>query len=456
MYASQWSDFSNSHITYINLNHAPLNEYINVLDKLRADCNQDELRLSVFKRFKSILNRLLSGVPIDRKLLTDTLDYCKKTRLKMDFLSNAKILYQLISFIDVKEYICRSLTRAYELEKKEIAILCKDVDHWNFIYSLMNKETRGFIYPVYRRTIRENYINGPLFIIAPSYWIKDFLAYPSSETTYVLQPFTVGSSNFEAEIFKLNGKLDISINSNNKTSTSIEYLVIEGNDKYTGRKYSQPPEEKISLQNIEEIMGVHSHITCKEVEGSDGTLNYIQTNKTYITINKEGVIENRSFEENDNLHNISYIVQDIDYSKMSHEDINQEYRNQMEKWKKPLREYYRPYELPSLLRDLGAQKATDQNIRNWSKPSTIAPIGREDFLAVLTFSGIDTEEEIDVFYKLARNMRSNSISLGHKKSDVAKEIIRKEIDDLLINKLPITNEISVGNLKAQVLSLKDN
>lgn len=456
MYTSQWSDFSNSHITYINLNYDPLNEYINVLDKLRADCNQDELRLSVFKRFKSILNRLLSGVPIDGKLLTDTLEYCKKTRLKMDFLSNAKILYQLVSFIDVKEVVCRSLTRAYELETKEIAILCKNIEHWNFIYSLMNKETRKSFYPVYRKTIRENYINGPLFIIAPSYWIKDFLAYPSSETTYVLQPFTVGNSNFEEKLFKLNGKLDIGININNKISTSIEPLVIEGNVKYIHWKSTQPTEKTISLQDAEKMMGVHSHITCKEIEGKDGTLNYIQTNKNYIIINKEGVIENRSFEENDSLYNILYIVQDIDYSKMSHEDVNQEYRKQMEKWKKPLREYYRPYELPSLLKNLGAQKATEQNVKNWSKSSTIAPIGREDYLAVLTFAGIDTEEEIDVFYKLARNMRSNSISLGHKKSDVAKEIIRKAINDLLVNKLPITNEISVGNLKAQILSLKSN
>lgn len=456
MHESQWSHFSNSHITYINLNYAPLNEYINVLDKLRSDCNQDELRLSVLKRFKSILSRLLSGLPIDRKLLTDTLEYCKQTRLKMDFLSNAKTLYQLVSFIDVKAVICRSLTRAYELETKEIAIFCKDIEHWNFISSLMNEEIRDFIYPVYKKTIRKNYINGPLFIIAPSYWIKDFLAYPSSETTYVLQPFTVGNSNFEEKLFKLNGKLDIGINSNNKISTSIEHLVVEGNVKYIDWKSSQPPEETILLQDIEEIMGVHSHITCKEVEGVDGTLNYIQTNKSYITINTDGAIENRSFEENDSLCNISYIVQDIDYSKMSHEDVNQEYRNQMEKWKKPLREYYRPYELPRLLENLGARKATEQNVKNWSKSLTIAPIGREDYLAVLTFAGIDTEEEIDVFYKLARNMRSNSISLGHKKSDVAKEIIRKAINDLLVNKLPITNEISVGNLKAQILSLKSN
>lgn len=456
MHESHWSHFSNSHITYISLNYAPLNEYINVLDKLRSDCNQDELRLSVFKRFKSILSRLLSGLPIDRKLLTDTLEYCKQTRLKMDFLSNAKTLYQLVSFIDVKAVICSSLTRAYELETKEIAIFCKDIEHWNFISSLMNEEIRDFIYPVYKKTIRKNYINGPLFIIAPSYWIKDFLAYPSSETTYVLQPFTVGNSNFEEKLFKLNGKLDIGINSNNKVSTSIEHLVVEGNVKYIDWKSSQPPEETILLQDFEEIMGVHSHITCKEVEGVDGTLNYIQTNKSYITINTEGAIENRSFEENDSLCNISYIVQDIDYSKMSHEDVNQEYRNQMEKWKKPLREYYRPYELPRLLENLGARKATEQNVKNWGKSLTIAPIGREDYLAVLTFAGIDTEEEIDVFYKLARNMRSNSISLGHKKSDVAKEIIRKAINDLLVNKLPITNEISVGNLKAQILSLKSN
>ena len=53
-------------------------------------------------------------------------------------------------------------------------------------------------------------------------------------------------------------------------------------------------------------------------------------------------------------------------------------------------------------------------------------------------------------------MRSNSISLGHKKSDVAKEMIRKAINDLLVRRLPLNNKLTVGNLTAQILALKGN
>nr|WP_075518934.1 hypothetical protein [Moritella viscosa]SHO13436.1 DNA-directed RNA polymerase subunit beta-RNA polymerase subunit beta-Transcriptase subunit beta [Moritella viscosa] len=456
MLVSPLCDFTKPTIKFINLRYAPLDEYIYVLDRLRTDCDQDDLRYSVFKRFKQLLSRLLSGLPIEDDKLEDTLKFCKQTRLSHQFLANPKTLYQLVQFIEINKIIRKSITRIFESEIKEVAIFCKDIEQWKLICSLVDEHERDFIYPVYRATIRKNYINGPLFIIAPSYWISDFLKYPSAETVYIIQPSSVGIPELKMDLFKCNTEIDIGLVNTSMISTSINKLIIEASDDYKNRVKITPIVEPFSFKSMKEILGTLSHITCKEVLGQDGSVNYIQTNKTYITISNDGLVENKIFGENDNFHGTSYIVQNIDYSKMSHEDVNQEYRKQMEKWKKPLRDYYRPYELPHLLKDLGAKIANEQNIKNWSKTVTIAPKGRADFLAVLTFANIKSEEEIETFFKLARNMRSNSISLGHKKADVAKEIIKKAIMSKLSNREPLENELSIGNLNAEIFMLKNN
>ena len=456
MLLSPLCDFTMPTIKFINLRYAPLDEYIHVLARLRADCDQDDLRYSVFKRFKQILSRLLCGLPINDEELEDTLKFCKQTKLNSQFLGNPKTLYQLVQFIEIKKIVRKSITKIFESEIKEVAVFCKDIEQWELISSLVDEHERDFIYPVYRKTIRKNYINGPLFIIAPSYWISDFLKYPSAETVYIIQPYSVGIPELQMDLFKCNGGVDIGLVKANKISFSINELIIEASDDYKNRSIVDPIEEPFNIPRMEEMLGTLSHITCKEVIGHDGSVNYIQTNKTYITISSNGVVENKAFGEDETFHGTAYIVQNIDYSKMSHDDVNQEYRNQMDKWKKPLRDYRRPYELSHLLRDLGSKIANEQNIKNWSKSTTIAPKGRDDFLAVLTFANINSEEEIETFFKLARNMRSNSISLGHKKADVAKEIIKKTIMSKLNLGVLIENDLSIGNLKAEILMLKKN
>jgi len=451
---SPFCNFTTPTIKFINIKYSPLDEYIHVLDKLRSDCNSDDLRRSVFKKFKQLLNSLLSGLLITDEILDDTLNFCKKTKLNKQFLANPKILYQLIPFIEIKKIIRESITRVFESEIEEVAVFCKDVKQWEFICSLVDVHERDFIYPVYRTTIRKNYINGPLVIIAPSYWISDFLKYPSAETVYVIQPQSVGALELKMDLFKSNAEIDIGLVKPVTIPTSINELIIEASESYKKRINIVPIENPFSFNRMEEMLGALSHITCKEIIEEDGSVSYIQVNKTYITVNSNGFVENKAFGENDNLLGTSYIVQNIDYSRMSHEDVNQEYRKQMDKWKKPLRDYYRPYNLPKLLKELGAKKASEINIKNWSKPASIAPKGRFDFLAVLTFANITSEEEIETYFKLASNMRSNSISFGHKKADVAKEIIKKSIISKLSNGEPIENELSIGNLNANILMLR--
>ncbi len=449
-------EFTTPTIKFVNIRYAPLDEYIRVLDLLRADCEQDDLRHSVFKKFKQILSRILSGLPLKNEELEDTLRFCKQTRLNHQFLANPRTLYQLVKFIEIKKIISKSITTIFESEIKEVAIFCKDIEQWEFIRALVDEHERDFIYPVYRTNIRRNFINGPLLIIAPSYWISDFLKYPSAETVYVIQPYSIGIPELKMDLFNCNGVVDIGLVNTSAISTSIKELNIEACDEYKKRGIITPIEEPFSIPRMEEMLGTLSLITCKEVIGQDNNVSYIQTNKTYITISYDGVVENKIFDENDNFNGTSYIVKNIDYSKMSHEDVSQEYRNQMDKWKKPLRDYYRPYELPHLLKDLGAKKANENNIKYWTKGNSIAPKAREDFLAVLNFANINNKEEIETFLKLAKNMRSNSISLGHKKADVAKEIIKKTIMSILSNGEPIESVLSVGNLKAEIFKLKDN
>ena len=139
-----------------------------------------------------------------------------------------------------------------------------------------------------------------------------------------------------------------------------------------------------------------------------------------------------------------------DNPEMSDDDVNIELRRHMESWKVPLREYYQPYELPRILTSLGAKNAKDYNIKNWQKQDTIRPKDDDDFKALLKFADIP-EVEFPAFFGLAKNIRSNCISIGHRKSEVSREIVAKELRKRLQHQDTLPSSFNVGKIKASIL-----
>ncbi len=246
---------------------------------------------------------------------------------------------------------------------------------------------------------------------------------------------------------------DISLDNSSNINTKIVNIFIPHNsvcDSFFRKLESRDFNNK----DLYELIGQQSHIYSCELLYYGGEVKRIQYNKSYITVNDMDSVSSKVINDSSDISNIKYIVTDIDYSMLSHEDINRELKNHMERWKLPIRSYFKPYELPNKLTELGAIKASSQNIKNWASPNTIAPKSREDYLAVLAFAGIVKEEEVSLFFRLARNIRGSSISIGHHKADIAKEIVKDEIVKKLSAGENLPNRLIVGNVKAEILPVE--
>jgi hypothetical protein len=110
--------------------------------------------------------------------------------------------------------------------------------------------------------------------------------------------------------------------------------------------------------------------------------------------------------------------------------------------------------LPKQLKALGAKRANYQNIKNWGDPERIAPAYNEDFLAVLKFSGITNEQDIKSFFTLARKTRSESISLGHRKSDQTQEIIKNFLTSKINESSSLEKEYNIHGIKINITRLE--
>lgn len=464
-YISEFSLFNDCSLEIINFKYPPLVEYLNRMEELRYNCIDDDLKLSVYTKLKDGLNRILSGRPLQHSFCDELLDYfkqCGNHGLKRDFFdSGPKRLFRLLkNHIKLDKLLADVITEVLaQIPNDILYIYCSDENYWQFIISNLSDQQRVKVRPVNRKTVRHKYINGSLLIIGPAFWYSDFLSFPSAEFIFIAQPSGFHNPNIlQRDI--LNGPNTVNLWAGNKSNISISKtdIDIKASDEYELESQESPEHDneylpRLGKSFVADITGVQSSINNTEVTDKYGRLNYVQLNRNYLTVTANGNIENLAFDEDEKFIEIKYIVTEIDHSQMTHADVDNELKVQMERWKKPLRDYMRPYELPNELKALGALKANSQNIRNWSRQDSIAPMYYEDFIAVLTFANID-RKEFDYFFRLAKLIRSKSISVGHKKSDISKEIVKKEIFNKLKAGEDLPDILKIGNIKAHILEPK--
>jgi hypothetical protein len=454
---SEFSNFASSNIKIVNYTYPPLAEFLSLLNELKISSFNDELKTSVYTKFKEITNRFLSGRALDKDFEEQLIGYfkqCNKAGLPRDFFeAQPKRLFKLVKdFLEI-EVVLKVCIEEVLLKSSHdyVFVFCSDDDDWDLIASVFSSENTEKVRRINRQTIRHKYINHSLLLFGPAYWFSEFLSFPCAEQIFIVQPNGFSTNNIiKRDIFSGPNNTN-NLWTSNKANISISSLQVNIQPTKIYEKDEPKEIDEISQTSIySDIISVRSSIDSKEIVDKYGFIKYVQLHKNYLTISLDGRIENSVFLGEETFDDIGYIVSDIDYEDMTHEDVDNELKSQMERWKKPLREYGLNQGLVEELETLGSIKANIQNIRNWSKKNSIAPLYNQDFKAALSFSGIG-KEEFPYFFKLAKIIRSKSISLGHKKSDISKEIVKKEILNRLSDNLSLPSLLIIGNIKAHII-----
>jgi hypothetical protein len=459
---SEFSDFSSCSIEIVNYNFPPLDEFLLLLNELKISSFNDELKTTVYTKFKEITNRLLSGRALDDDVVERTLGYfkkCNQAGLPIDFFqSSPKRLLKIVKdYFEIKVILQAAIEAVIKKSPHDyIFVFCSDDKDWDVITSALSSENAEKVRRINRHTIRHKYINHSLLIFGPAYWFSEFLSFPCAEQIFIVQPNGFSTHKvIKRDIFSGPNNAN-NLWTANKTNISITNMQIDVHP-LKGYEKDRPKEIDAITQTTlySDIISVRSSIDSCEVIDKDGFIKYVQLNKNYLTISLDGRLGSSVFSGEETFEDIGYIVSDIDYEDMTHEDVDNELKSQMERWKTPLREYGLNQGLVNQLGTLGSIKANIQNVRNWSKKNSIAPMYSQDFIAVLSFSGIG-KEEFSYFFKLAKIIRSKSISLGHKKSDISKEIVKKEISSRLSNNFSLPSLLTIGNIKAHIIEPQRN
>ena len=446
---TNFAPFEFPKLSVISYAYEPLIEYMALLDDLYK-CYETDIQKNTCRKFKEILNRYLGG----RKPTEDQLKSIYSNRkyfgtADSDFLVYSKRLYQLAkSYIDIDVVVVDCLLNILSRTNGKVAILTKEADFKTTFETQIDDALLARIEYISVRELKQNYLNFPILIFAPGYWLHEDLTYSCSEITYLIQPMNLPNPKLENSIFDGEGGMSL------WTSPKVLPKVDNYNLNFPSPKDYKRKELKkeFSLSLLTELENNKPSLFSMEVIDASGNVEYIETHRKYITIDNKGELALLAFDDDSELHKYSYIVSDIDYSELSDDEVNQELRIQMDLWKKPLNSYSKQYELSDRLTALGAKNAKLINIKNWMKKDTIRPKSDDDFIALLRFAEIP-EADFSTFFSLARNIRSNCISIGHKKSEISRELVAKELRKYIIQKDELPSRMSVGAIKISILAL---
>lgn len=445
------SNFTLSRLTTVSYHYEPISEYISLLDKLYKSSEGAPQKEVICRKFKEVLNRYLGGREQNEEHLQNILDLCKKGGFaKLEFLELSRRLYQLATkYINI-DSVLESIFE--ELQNKingDVAVLCRDISDWEQFKSNSNCLLLNNATPVYPKQLRKKYVNIPLIIIAPAYWLNELLSFPNSESTFIIQPQGLPKPNISRDIFDCTGGANLWTSKNIAPFVDTMEVLIPSPINYK-KEFFEESDNSILLTEMAKYQSI---VFTKEVKDALGNIEYLDTNRKYLTVNKDGGVGTNSFDEDDELNEFSYIVREIDYSKLSDDDVNSQLRTYMEAWKKPLRDYPHPFELSNVLKTFGARNAKNYNIRNWMRKDTIRPSDDNDFTSLLKFAQI-SKEEFPTYISLAKTIRSNCISIGQKKSEISRELVAKELRCKLQQNDKLPSILHIGTIKASILALE--
>ncbi len=447
------SYFSNYNSVDINLNgfnYEPLEIALSAYKELKKTQSEDSLHFEISKLFKKAINRFISGKSVSFKDIEFIRKLCRKKGT-----NTCRTLYRSINFVDfnlVKHQIFESFYLNNDVEN--VSIFVDSTEDWENHKKVISELGLLSVFePVYKDEIRNKFFRNPILFFALPQWIESTLIIPPSSSLNFIYPVI----------------LDYEVRINNHftlySGKSLELLPLEIGINKTQFDIVPTPEfydkfpKSICLDSdlSEKVVSLSNEFERDLVNVLNVSLNSnnkLFSNKTYLTIMSDNSLRFSTFETESDLKYVRYIVSLIDASGANAQSLLKEQMAIMEAWKQPLRDNLKKPSLIKILENLGAEKASEQNIKNWADPSRIAPRGENDFRAVLNFAGINSEEEIKNYFNLAYKQRGVSISIGHKRSYLANEIVKRDIQDKINNKRIIAGEFFSHGIKFQIDEVK--
>ncbi|MFD1437818.1 hypothetical protein HLH14_14150 [Acinetobacter sp. ANC 4282] len=422
--------FEQANIFFIPYDYKPLSLLVHAISEIRKTAGEEYQVIDITKKCMLIVNKYISVREIYNDDINNIREVVKRGLSRSDLRENAKIIYKCFKYVNPLVIIGEVLENLILNNIFNKYGLLVERNQWDYIFSILkDRDLIDFIQPIFKDEIKEKYFNIPIITFLPISWISELIILPPAKNLFFIHPEFIYNQTYSSLVFKAPDNSSIEAEIDNikfikKPSTEIDggyefNLKFSSNEEDNSKFYEGL---KSNFENVE--LFNNERILCSiDIKDKDGNTHWIECNKQYLTIDYKGVIGFSVFENSNQIHNVKYLIKEIDTINLTSENLNRAKKSIMEKWKKPLRDYPNLEILISKLEKLGAMKATMQNIKNWCSPDNIAPRSFEDYKAVLLFAGITDKEEIDRFFELAKKLRGDSISEGHEKRVVGQEIV---------------------------------
>lgn len=241
--------------------------------------------------------------------------------------------------------------------------------------------------------LKNYYYKNNIISFLPINFFKNLFLLPSSPSYILVQYYKWRCSDFDLSLYDL--KYD---------SLYLDDCFLD--DALIG----EVEKEKYSIDNV-----------FFENKNTENFKEYIIINNE-LNVYKARIVDGKKYFSN-------YYVEDIDYDKFTQSGLKKLRYLKMKKWKDGLAKERNIHRLCNLLTHYGAEKANIINVKNWMREDTIAPELDKDFIAVLKYCGIDSENEIKNYFEVARVLRSDSISQGHINKDIVYDLIIEYLND---------------------------
>jgi hypothetical protein len=420
--------FKNSTLHSVVYEYKPLDFFIHAILTFKNENYGDSHSEHLIKKARGLLNIYLSGKPMQDNIDVSLKDLCKERRTE-----TTKIINNIIKHIDIRHIILECLENlVLNSSFDKFGLLIESESQWDFIFELIQeRELDSFIIPILKKEMRDKYFDFPIITFLPASWIQELIILPPSENFFLITPSSRKMISTEDIFFKAPNNSSIEISVNKIKVINYKPIALDVTDEFH-QEFVKSNVADIEIKNTMDFdaaeLGENEKykypLRVFNLVDIKGRYIQIEANKNYICISANGDVGLNSFENECQLNNTAYIVNEVDNSNVTEDDFKRAQNNIMEEWKKPLRTSLWNPSLPYFLKKFGATRANEQNIRHWSDSDRIAPANDDDFRAVLKFAGIENESKIKQFFRLARKQRGQSISFGHSKSVLTHEIIK--------------------------------
>lgn len=455
--SSFFPSFDLTTITSIPYKYEPLIFFINSIKHLRT-ISSGEIQVSiVLDQSCRFLNKVISAKEIFEDDVVMIRESCKRLNIRgysTEIKNTAKIIFDSIKFININSIILESLENLILNSCEDTyGLLVESMAQWQFISSLLHKSgLNEFVQPIFPKDVREQYFDIPIITFIPATWIPELITLPPSESFIFIHPENSFISGVNTSIFKAPNNQSLEISTNSLQLKKNEVISITSDHEFYSKFSAFYLDEMSNNFDVSSLVNSEQPLLIVEILDYQREPKIIECNKEYIVITRDGKIKYSTFENNEQIQDIKYIVNKIDTSCLTSEDLKRKQNHILEKWKKHLRDFPHMETLISELKKRGAIKANAQNIRNWYDPQRIAPKYHEDYRAVLSFAGITDKQEVERFFELARKRRGDAISEGHEKKIIGLEIVKEFLENLEIDE-PLESEYQIQGIQFSIIAL---